>query len=472
MRLGQPDLAWRQMKTVNRDHPQRKRVLALAVVGAVLATSLGAAAAGDVLPSLSTAADVTAQASPVPASGLDVVNIYNRGTALADDVAAAAVAAATASRAAWAFGRGSSISMIAVRRGGAAVQQAPGGFSYPMSLSALPLNAIGPLMGRDVARVLANGFIVMGRTTAGLRGAQVGDNVDLIAADGAVVTFTIGLLADDAVIGGTEILVTPEQADALGATTVTRILAWGFDSRDAMNQQLAAVGLDPRVDVRIRRSWDPFDPDSQIGMAETKAKLGEFAFRVQANGADASLTGDWEAGHLPPDRQVLSAAIPIKARCNLAITADLSAALDEVAAVGLGGAIDVGNANTFGGCFYPRFNRLSGNLGILSRHTWAQALDTNTTSNPQGGTPHMNCDVVRIFRKHNFVWGGNFLTPDGMHFEWVGTRRDQYLYPSRYCPNVPGATGRATGPSTSVAPTGAMSLNRATMLADDGFGSD
>ncbi|MCU1366140.1 MAG: hypothetical protein JWN39_1779 [Ilumatobacteraceae bacterium] len=459
------------MKTANGGHPRRRRLLAVGVVGAVLATSLGAAAADDALPSLSTAADVTVQATPV-ASGVDVVNIYNRATALADDVAAAAVAAATASRAAWAYGRGSSISMIAVRRGGTPVQIAPGGYSYPMALSALPLNAIGPLMGRDVARVLANGFIVMGRTTAGLRGAQVGDNIDLIAANGAVVTFTIGLLADDAVIGGTEILVTPEQADQIGATTVTRIVVWGFDSRDAMNQQLAAVGLDPRVDVRIRRSWDPFDPDSQIGMAETKAKLGEFAFRVQANGADASLAADWEATHLPPDRQVLSAAIPIKARCNLAITTDLSAALDEVAAVGLGGAIDVGNANTFGGCFYPRFNRLSGNLGILSRHSWGQALDTNTTQNAQGNTPHMNCDVVRIFRKHNFAWGGNFLTPDGMHFEWVGTRRDQYLYPSRFCPNVPTATGTASGPSTSVAPTGGMSLNRATMLADDGFGSD
>lgn len=459
------------MKTANGGHPQRRGLLALAVVAAVLATSLGAAAADGALPTLSTAAAVTAQATPVP-SALDVVNIYDRATSLDADVAAAAVAAAAASRAAWAYGRGSSISMIAVRRGGAPVQIAPGGYSYPMALSALPLNAIGPLMGRDVARVLANGFIVMGRTTAGLRGAQVGDNVDLIAADGSVVTFTIGLLADDGVIGGTEILVTPEQADLVGATTVTRIVVWGFDSRDAMNQQLAAVGLDPRVDVRIRRSWDPFDPDSQIGMAQTKAALGEFAFKVQANGADATLAADWEAAHLPPDRQVLSAAIPIRAQCNLAIVNDLSAALDEVAAVGLGGAIDVANANTYGGCFYPRFNRLSGNLGILSRHSWAQALDTNTTSNAQGNTPHMNCDVVRIFRRHNFVWGGNFLTPDGMHFEWVGTRRDQYLYPSRFCPNVPTGKGTAGGPSNGAAPSSGMSLNRATMLADDGFGSD
>ena len=96
-----------------------------------------------------------------------------------------------------------------------------------------------------------------------------------------------------------------------------------------------------------------------------------------------------------------------------------------MAAAGLAGAIDVTNANTYGGCHYPRFNRIGGELGFLSRHSWGMALDTNTVSNCQGCVPQMNCEVVRIFRRHNFAWGGNFLVPDGMHFEWVGERRDQ-----------------------------------------------
>jgi hypothetical protein len=95
----------------------------------------------------------------------------------------------------------------------------------------------------------------------------------------------------------------------------------------------------------------------------------------------------------------------------------------------------VGNTNTYGGCYGPRFNRISGNLGILSRHSWGQALDTNTLQNCQGCVPTMSCAVVRIFRAHNFAWGGNFLFTDGMHFEWTGRRTDQLAFPSRYCPN-------------------------------------
>ena len=57
----------------------------------------------------------------------------------------------------------------------------------------------------------------------------------------------------------------------------------------------------------------------------------------------------------------------------------------------------------------------------------------------------MNCDVVRIFRKHGFAWGGNWRTPDGMHFEWVGERRDQIAYPSRFCPNNAGGAPQSNG---------------------------
>jgi hypothetical protein len=257
------------------------------------------------------------------------------------------------------------------------------------------------------------------------------------------------------------------------------VLIWGFDSRAAIDATLAANGLE-RTGVRISRSWSPASPDSTFGLARTKQLLGEFAYRVNANGS-VSLANNW-AGLNITRRNYDS--IPIRASCHNVVIPALQSALTEVAAVGLAGAIDVVNANTYGGCFYPRFNRVTGNLGFLSRHSWGQAFDTNTVTNAQGAVPQMNCDVVRIFRKWGFAWGGNFNTPDGMHFEYVGERRDQIAYPSKYCPNivagtnsVPQSDGTTTGNTTDGTTDGTTAaasgaIEGPTMFANDGFAWD
>jgi hypothetical protein len=67
------------------------------------------------------------------------------------------------------------------------------------------------------------------------------------------------------------------------------------------------------------------------------------------------------------------------------------------------------------------------------------AIDMNTSVNGQGVVPRMDCRIVRIFRRWGFAWGGNFTPSDGMHFEYVGERRDNLAFPSRYCPNIVGA---------------------------------
>ena len=84
------------------------------------------------------------------------------------------------------------------------------------------------------------------------------------------------------------------------------------------------------------------------------------------------------------------------------------------------------------------------------------ALDMNTATNPMGGVPTMDCRVVRIFRKWGFAWGGNFSTPDGMHFEWVGEDRSQISYPSTYCANP--ATGGGATSSAERAPSEPASM--------------
>jgi hypothetical protein len=75
----------------------------------------------------------------------------------------------------------------------------------------------------------------------------------------------------------------------------------------------------------------------------------------------------------------------------------------------------------------------------------------------------MDCAVVRIFRKWGFAWGGNFWPTDGMHFEWVGERRDQIGYPSRFCPNnVPAPTTTVPGAPSSTTTTTQLPVTTST----------
>mgnify|MGYP002631440431 FL=1 len=351
--------------------------------------------------------------------------------------------------------------MQRVRRGGAIVQQAPFGAVFPMATTMLPKRAVFALMGASVAASLSATSLVMGERTAGLRGAQAGDVVDLVASNGTVIAFTIGAVVSDDVTGGTELLMSIEGADRLGVTRPSRVVLWDFDSRADIDRELAANSL-VSTEIRIRRSWDESDPDRTLGMAETKEALGEFWYKVSSSGSGVSISLDWYDANI--DRSGPIGKLNLQSGCHRVVRVALANAMAEVIAVGLENTINYRDANSAGGCWTARFSRQSPNssIGFLSRHTWGMAVDTNTVGSCLGcAPPDLDCQVVRIFRKHGFAWGGNFLTPDGMHFEWVGEPRHQGLYPSRYCPNVESATNAALDGDTQ----------RSTLFVDDGLRS-
>ena len=404
------------------------------------------------------------RAVPATAVASDVVTVYNSGE-LRANVRSRAESAARAAGASLAFGRSASVGMIGLYRGANAVQLPPTGFAYPMGTTVLPKYVVAHTMGRDVAGHLTPGGLILGEVSAGLRGARAGDRVLLTASSGATVEFRVAAVLPAEQVGGAEFLMSAEGGDRLGIARLSRVVMWGFSSRAAIDSALEANGL-VSTSVRIRRSWDPADPDDTIGMAQTKAELGEFAYRVNANGS-VSQDAAWVAASLPGGRELLDGSIPIRARCHNDVKPAIRAALAEIAAEGLSGTINVGDANLAGGCHLARFNRLTpdSSLGFLSRHSWGMAIDTNTCGSCQGCAPPDfatnpgGCRAVQIFRKHGFAWGGNFLTPDGMHFEWVGERRDLLAYPSRFCPNT--ATGALTLENSEV--------GRSRLYQDDGL---
>jgi hypothetical protein len=417
---------------------------------------------------------VSASGRALPSGGaaVDVVTVFGSRD-LRSTVAGPALAAANQAGAAAVIGEAATLGMFRVWRAGRLAAAAPAGYRYGLSTSAVPTDAVGRIMTRQIAAIISGGSVVVSQTTANLRGIRAGDVLDVMT--GAVGTrpVRVGMVAADDTIGGTEMLMSPAAFRALGYDRPSRVIMWGFPDRRALDAALAAQGL-VRPDVRILHSWDPPNPDSTLSTSQTKVRLGEFAYA----GAGNSITPEaaWRAANI--GRYSWPTGLgTVNTWCHRVVDPAARAALAEVARRGLGGAIDLANTNRYGGCYGPREVRPAGGTtgGSLSRHSWGQAIDMNTVSNCMGCVPRMHCTVVQIFRKYGFAWGGNFLTPDGMHFEWVGERRDMLSYPSRYCPNVAGLTQStapegAAGAGATLPPAPAQSDSRHLLLAETSLG--
>jgi hypothetical protein len=372
-----------------------------------------------------------------------------------------AILAAAADAAAVGFPvRNPQVPMTAMMHGDSFIRHLTGGWRLPMGVWVMPTDMVSIVGGADMANVLVSGQIAMGKLSADFYGAQVGDTVTLRDVHFKPVQFTIGAIVPDAFTDYGDLLMSPEQADVLGARQIARITIVNFSSPSVVQAALKAHGIRFGSTYRLRTSWDLKNPDGTLGIAETKALLGEFAY-LPTTGVGLKIDPAWATKNLNYHQTFKD--IAVNNNCNKAVASAIQGAFTDIYKAGLAKYIDVAESSRYGGCYAGRLNRLAGTFGFVSRHTWGMAIDLNTDTNHQWGIPSMNCDVVRIFRKWGFSWGGNFWPSDGMHFEYVGERRDNIGYKSTYCPNkvpvpptpsyVPVTTTTTMSPTTTVSPT-------------------
>ena len=69
------------------------------------------------------------------------------------------------------------------------------------------------------------------------------------------------------------------------------------------------------------------------------------------------------------------------------------------------------------------YNNRSKRGGGRSLHSWGIALDVNPDRNSQRGPSDIPPEVIDIFKKNGFFWGGDWggRDNDPMHFEWYGS---------------------------------------------------
>ncbi|MFM8311645.1 MAG: M15 family metallopeptidase [Ilumatobacteraceae bacterium] len=442
-------------------------MLAVAVSAAAVVVVDGAppAQGGD---GLLLPASASATAESIEPVG-DVVTVFERGdltAALRDRV----VAAARSAGAAAGTGRGFTGMMSALRRGDSVLQQARGpGWAFPMAVTAFPPDVVRGLMGRGMAALVGGDLVVMGESSAAFHGVEAGDTIDF-GINSAITRFVISAVVPDAEIGGTEVLMTVDQARRLGANADTRVVVMPPFDRFRLQLAFLAYGISNDPLVRVRTTWDDFDPDSTLSLIETKQALGEFDIDYANLTVDGWTQIDpvWRDANLPAERETYPTGI--RARCHKVIRDAMFGALNEIATLlpqlvnSRPTGIDVANTNSYGGCSIgqARFSRYGASVGTISRHSWGQAIDMSTVDNCQGCVPQFDCRIVQVFRRYGFSWGGNYLRPDGMHFEWVGEPRHTFQYDSKYCPNPVLPAGTA-----ALAPAGFDP--RAELFADDGL---
>ncbi|MCB0992363.1 MAG: M15 family metallopeptidase, partial [Acidimicrobiales bacterium] len=348
---------------------------------------------------------------------LDVVSAWQSGglssRAEADIVAAAADHGATS-----VVSHTGTIRVLSVTRRGSVVDAAAPGWQIPFTARAIDPSAAAVFVGGEVAGALDRGEVVMGRTTANLRGARPGDQVTFLGGDDVARTRTIGAVVSEGRTGA-ELLFGDADGRSFGLDRASSVWITGIDDADALTAALQQLESQHAY-LSFGRSWDPAtpDPDSVLSTLRLKVLLGEFDYRYRS-GDEIEMDPQWVADN------IVVTDVPIigRIRCNRAAVDDLSAALAQIEAAGLASLIDVGDTRRNGGCWYAR--RIRGTSGdAISRHAWGLAVDINPASNPWGRPPTMDMRIVEIFRANGFAWGGTWTRPDGMHFEWTG-RTDQ-----------------------------------------------
>jgi hypothetical protein len=294
---------------------------------------------------------------------------------------------------------------------GDVVDQPPQGLAIPLEVAGADLSSYGVFLSpadRAVLPALSRGEAVLGATSAKLRGIGVGGMLIF----GHVKLRVAGVLPDTAV-GAHEVFVSRDTAARLGVSKDRYLLIDPRPkaSRAKLSARIRGL-LPPGGLVQIRGPGEtPFfrQGDAVLPPVQLKVLFGEFAATPVAGGY-LTIDPAWVATH------IVVADVPVlgHVRCNRALIPQLRGALAEIEREGLARLL---NPADYAGCYSPRFLNRNPEAGI-SHHAWGVALDTNVSANPFGETPHQDPRIVAIFGRWGFTWGGSWLKPDGMHFEF------------------------------------------------------
>ena len=294
---------------------------------------------------------------------------------------------------------------------GGQVDAPPQGMRIPIEVAAIEPAAYSrfvPPSDRAAIAGLEPGEVLLSRTSAALRSYTPEMKVSLTSGHYEVA----GVISDTAANGYEMVVAGPPPAAWAIVDRFALLLTKGESARPRVTRTLER-SLGPGQVLRIRAKGEtPYlrYGDAVMPQSIIKESFGEFAARPLGDGT-VVIDPRWT------ERNIVRERVPILGEivCHKALFPQLRQALSEVRRRSLSFLIDT---SQYGGCYGPRFiGRVAG--GRLSHHAWGIAIDINAADNAFGTRSDLDQRLVEIMERSGFTWGGRWLVPDGMHFEWV-----------------------------------------------------
>jgi len=221
---------------------------------------------------------------------------------------------------------------------------------------------------------------------------------------GADLPLRLGALATTG-IPGTDLVVDDETGKALGLPLATGMLLTAGKDKDpvALAGKVERIAGAAEVDLLTPPAANPV---AFLSGSRAAKAFGAFSYRYFPDGTIQ-----------PDDRwvreNIRTATLPIMGRvtCHRLMIPQLRGALQDVVDAGLASTLQ-----TYDGCYVPRFIERNPENSI-SLHTWGIAIDMDAATNYRGIAGTMHPEVVNIFKRWGFRWGGDWKYTDPMHFE-------------------------------------------------------
>jgi hypothetical protein len=296
---------------------------------------------------------------------------------------------------------------VSVVRGDTVELDTDDGWLVPLDGLAIDPVAHVPFDTGRSLRDLQPGTVALGETSSSFRGLGVGDAMSISGT-----SYEIVAIAPDGVVGAAEVIFSASDENSPVVTDRYSLVSTDLERNEF--ETIVRDLYDGPAPLRIRSQDEtPWmrHGDAVLPQIFIKTALGEFAYSSRSG-------SEFSQDPVYVDANIVDAEVPIlgAVTCHETVVEMLRGAMNELVEEGLGHLVDPAG---FAGCWNPRYIRATtGKPAGISRHAWGAGIDLNAASNPVGSAGTQDSRLVATMADWGFTWGGDWLVPDPMHFEY------------------------------------------------------